>query len=103
LIAPFKRLSNRRPEEEEGAEEALRWRRGNRLPAKADSGGGGGGAMAKRLVARMMGMFRSRTQVGVDRAGNNYYSLVEEVDGASTCPLPRPSSIVFLFVSSFLM
>jgi hypothetical protein len=47
--------------------------------------------MAKRLVARMMGMFRSRTQVGVDRAGNNYYSLVEEVDGASTCPLPRPS------------
>uniref|UniRef100_A0ACD5XU55 Uncharacterized protein n=1 Tax=Avena sativa TaxID=4498 RepID=A0ACD5XU55_AVESA len=38
--------------------------------------------MAKRLMARMMGMFRSRTQVGVDRAGNNYFSLVEEVDGA---------------------
>jgi hypothetical protein len=59
--------------------------------------------MAKRLMARMLGMFRSRTQVGVDRAGNNYYSLVEEVDGASTCPSrvrPFLLSIVFLFVSS---
>ena len=46
--------------------------------------------MAKRLMARMLGMFRSRTQVGVDRAGNNYFSLVEEVDGASTCSRDRP-------------
>ncbi|XP_044949962.1 uncharacterized protein LOC123399635 isoform X1 [Hordeum vulgare subsp. vulgare] len=38
--------------------------------------------MSKRLMERMLGMFRSRTQVGVDRAGNHYFSRVEEVDGA---------------------
>ncbi|KQJ90870.1 NADH dehydrogenase [ubiquinone] 1 alpha subcomplex assembly factor 2 [Brachypodium distachyon] len=38
--------------------------------------------MSKRLMARMLEMFRSRTQIGVDKAGNHYYSRVEEVDGA---------------------
>uniref|UniRef100_A0A453L6R0 Uncharacterized protein n=2 Tax=Aegilops tauschii subsp. strangulata TaxID=200361 RepID=A0A453L6R0_AEGTS len=46
------------------------------------AGRGGAGAMSKRLMERMLGMFRSRTQVGVDRAGNHYFSRVEEVDGA---------------------
>ncbi|KAF8694905.1 hypothetical protein HU200_038008 [Digitaria exilis] len=38
--------------------------------------------MSKRLVSRLLGMFQSRTQVGVDKAGNRYFSRVEEVDGA---------------------
>ena len=37
-------------------------------------------------------MFQSRTQVGVDKAGNRYFTRVEEVDGASTCPRPPRSS-----------
>jgi hypothetical protein len=45
-------------------------------------------AMSKRLVSRLLGMFQSRTQVGVDKAGNRYFTRVEEVDGASTCSLP---------------
>lgn len=44
--------------------------------------------MSKRLVSRLLGMFQSRTQVGVDKTGNRYFSRVEEVDGASTCPRP---------------
>nr|CAB3453853.1 unnamed protein product [Digitaria exilis] len=39
--------------------------------------------MSKRLVSRLLGMFQSRTQVGVDKAGNRYFSRVEEVDGAT--------------------
>jgi hypothetical protein len=58
--------------------------------------------MGKRLMARMLGMFRSRTQVGVDRAGNNYFSLVEEVDGASTCPAPHPFLLSIVFRSALL-
>ncbi|CAN6218242.1 unnamed protein product [Urochloa humidicola] len=46
--------------------------------------------MSKRLVSRLLGMFQSRTQVGVDKAGNRYFTRVEEVDGASTCPRPLP-------------
>lgn len=38
--------------------------------------------MSKRLVSRLLGMFQSRTQVGVDKAGNRYFTRVEEVDGA---------------------
>ncbi|KAK3133739.1 hypothetical protein QOZ80_6AG0540380 [Eleusine coracana subsp. coracana] len=38
--------------------------------------------MSKRLLSRMLGMFQSRTQVGVDKAGNRYFTRVEEVDGA---------------------
>ncbi|KAL6846825.1 hypothetical protein ACP4OV_024273 [Aristida adscensionis] len=38
--------------------------------------------MSKRLVTRLLGMFQSRTQVGVDKAGNRYFTRVEEVDGA---------------------
>ncbi|XP_044973876.1 NADH dehydrogenase [ubiquinone] 1 alpha subcomplex assembly factor 2-like [Hordeum vulgare subsp. vulgare] len=38
--------------------------------------------MSKRLMERMLGMFRSRTQVGTDRAGNHYFSRIEEVHGA---------------------
>lgn len=37
--------------------------------------------MSKRLVSRMLGMFQSRTQVGVDKSGNRYFSRVEDVDG----------------------
>ncbi|TVU10123.1 hypothetical protein EJB05_43632 [Eragrostis curvula] len=44
--------------------------------------------MSKRLVSRLLGMFQSRTQVGVDKAGNRYFTRVEEVDGGSTCPHP---------------
>nr|XP_034582515.1 uncharacterized protein LOC117845560 isoform X3 [Setaria viridis]XP_034582516.1 uncharacterized protein LOC117845560 isoform X3 [Setaria viridis] len=39
-------------------------------------------AMSKRLVSRLLGMFQSRTQVGVDKTGNRYFTRVEEVDGA---------------------
>ncbi|KAG0544332.1 hypothetical protein BDA96_02G266300 [Sorghum bicolor] len=38
--------------------------------------------MSKRLLSRLLGMFQSRTQVGVDKAGNRYFTRVEEVDGA---------------------
>uniref|UniRef100_A0A0A9DWB4 NADH dehydrogenase [ubiquinone] 1 alpha subcomplex subunit 12 n=1 Tax=Arundo donax TaxID=35708 RepID=A0A0A9DWB4_ARUDO len=38
--------------------------------------------MSKRLVSRLLGMFQSRTQVGVDKACNRYFTRVEEVDGA---------------------
>jgi len=48
--------------------------------------------MSKRLLSRLLGMFQSRTQVGVDKAGNRYFTRVEEVDGASTCPRPPRSS-----------
>ena len=44
--------------------------------------------MSKRLLSRVLGMFQSRTQVGVDKAGNRYFTRVEEVDGGSTCPGP---------------
>lgn len=37
--------------------------------------------MSKRLLSRLLGMFQSRTQVGVDKAGNRYFTRVEEVDG----------------------
>ncbi|GJM98368.1 hypothetical protein PR202_ga15375 [Eleusine coracana subsp. coracana] len=37
--------------------------------------------MSKRLLSRVLGMFQSRTQVGVDKAGNRYFTRVEEVDG----------------------
>jgi hypothetical protein len=47
--------------------------------------------MAKRLVSRLLGMFQSRTQVGVDKAGNRYFTRVEEVDGAGSCPHPFPA------------
>ena len=55
--------------------------------------------MSKRLVSRLLGMFQSRTQVGVDKAGNRYFTRVEEVDGASTCP--RPPLFWHGFASSF--
>ena len=48
--------------------------------------------MSKRLLSRLLGMFQSRTQLGVDKAGNRYFTRVEEVDGASTCPRPPRSS-----------
>uniref|UniRef100_A0A0E0B4W2 NADH dehydrogenase [ubiquinone] 1 alpha subcomplex subunit 12 n=2 Tax=Oryza glumipatula TaxID=40148 RepID=A0A0E0B4W2_9ORYZ len=38
-------------------------------------------AMSKQLVSRLLGMFRSRTQVGADKFGNRYFTRVEEVDG----------------------
>uniref|UniRef100_A0A0D9XFA3 NADH dehydrogenase [ubiquinone] 1 alpha subcomplex subunit 12 n=1 Tax=Leersia perrieri TaxID=77586 RepID=A0A0D9XFA3_9ORYZ len=38
--------------------------------------------MSKQLVSRLLGMFRSRTQVGADKFGNRYFTRVEEVDGA---------------------
>lgn len=34
-----------------------------------------------KLWARLAGMFRPRTQVGVDKAGNQYFTRVEEMDG----------------------
>uniref|UniRef100_A0A0E0DU79 NADH dehydrogenase [ubiquinone] 1 alpha subcomplex subunit 12 n=1 Tax=Oryza meridionalis TaxID=40149 RepID=A0A0E0DU79_9ORYZ len=37
--------------------------------------------MSKQLVSRLLGMFRSRTQVGADKFGNRYFTRVEEVDG----------------------
>lgn len=37
--------------------------------------------MSKRLLSRLLGMFQSRTQVGVDKVGNRYFTRVEEVDG----------------------
>lgn len=55
-------------------------------------------AMSKRLLSRLLGMFQSRTQVGVDKAGNCYFTRVEEVDGASTCP-PRSSIPCFLLLA----
>jgi hypothetical protein len=44
--------------------------------------------MSKRLMSRLLGMFQSRTQVGIDKAGNRYFTRIEEVDGASSCPHP---------------
>jgi hypothetical protein len=44
--------------------------------------------MSKRLMSRLLGMFQSRTQVGVDKAGNRYFTRVEESDGASSYPHP---------------
>jgi hypothetical protein len=52
--------------------------------------------MSKRLLSRLLGMFQSRTQVGIDKAGNRYFTRVEEVDGASTCPRPPRSSYPLL-------
>jgi hypothetical protein len=43
-------------------------------------------AMSKQLVSRLLGMFRSRAQVGADKFGNRYFTRVEEVDGVSTSP-----------------
>lgn len=37
--------------------------------------------MSKQLVSRLLGMFRSRAQVGADKFGNRYFTRVEEVDG----------------------
>ncbi|KAH9651840.1 NADH dehydrogenase 1 alpha subcomplex subunit 12 [Citrus sinensis] len=34
-----------------------------------------------RLLARIAGFFSSRTQVGVDKAGNRYFTRTEELDG----------------------
>ncbi|KAK9209723.1 hypothetical protein WN944_002091 [Citrus x changshan-huyou] len=34
-----------------------------------------------RLLARITGFFSSRTQVGVDKAGNRYFTRTEELDG----------------------
>ncbi|KAE8800082.1 oxidoreductase [Hordeum vulgare] len=48
--------------------------------------------MLKRLMERMLGMFRSRMLVGIDRAGNLYFSRVEEVDSATS---------IFGFVSEY--
>jgi hypothetical protein len=50
--------------------------------------------MSKRLLSRLLGMFQSRTQVGIDKAGNRYFTRVEEVDGASTCPPPSTPLIL---------
>lgn len=52
--------------------------------------------MSKRLLSRLLGMFQSRTQVGVDKVGNRYFTRVEEVDGTSTCPRPPRSSYPLL-------
>ncbi|KAJ4725102.1 NADH dehydrogenase [ubiquinone] 1 alpha subcomplex subunit 12 [Melia azedarach] len=34
-----------------------------------------------KLFARIAGFFSSRTQVGVDKAGNRYFTRTEEIDG----------------------
>ncbi|KAJ4810256.1 NADH dehydrogenase [ubiquinone] 1 alpha subcomplex subunit 12 [Rhynchospora pubera] len=35
-----------------------------------------------KLLSRILSLFSSRTQVGVDKAGNRYFTRTEEIDGA---------------------
>uniref|UniRef100_A0A7N0TPX7 NADH dehydrogenase [ubiquinone] 1 alpha subcomplex subunit 12 n=1 Tax=Kalanchoe fedtschenkoi TaxID=63787 RepID=A0A7N0TPX7_KALFE len=37
--------------------------------------------MSKALLSRLAGFFRTRTMVGVDKAGNRYFTRTEQVDG----------------------
>jgi len=39
----------------------------------------------RRLLGKISGLFSNRTKVGIDKAGNKYFTRNEEVDGVSKC------------------
>lgn len=52
-----------------------------------------------RFFARIAAVFRNRTQVGVDKAGNRYFTRKEEIDGVSKWA----SSILSLSLAIFFL
>lgn len=54
-----------------------------------------------KILAKVASYFRSRTRVGVDKAGNQYFVRPEEVDGVSEFIFTWISSSSFFLKSCY--